>query len=43
MTRENLHIVLAFSPIGNKLKDRTRMFPSILNCCAIDWFEKWTD
>lgn len=20
---------------------RCRMFPSLVNCCTIDWFEKW--
>lgn len=41
LVRENLHIVLAFSPVGEKLRNRCRMFPSIINCCAIDWFDKW--
>ena len=35
--------MLAFSPIGDKLRNRCRMFPSIVNCCAIDWYDKWTD
>ncbi|CAK85038.1 unnamed protein product (macronuclear) [Paramecium tetraurelia] len=41
--RENLHIVLAFSPVGEKLRNRCRQFPSIINCCTIDWFDKWPD
>ena len=40
-TRQNLHIVLAFSPVGEKLRNRCRQFPSIINCCTIDWFERW--
>jgi len=43
LVRENLHIVLAFSPVGEKLRNHCRMFPSIINCCAIDWFDKWPD
>jgi len=43
LVRENLHIVLAFSPVGEKLRNRCRMFPSIINCCAIDWFDKWPE
>lgn len=39
--RDNLHIVLAFSPVGEKLRNRCRMFPSLVNCCAIDWFDRW--
>ena len=42
-TRQNLHIVLAFSPVGEKLRNRCRMFPSIINCCTIDWFDRWPD
>jgi len=39
--RENLHIALAFSPVGDKLRDRCRQFPSLINCCTIDWFDRW--
>lgn len=39
--RQNLHIVLAFSPIGEAFRDRLRKFPSLINCCAIDWFTAW--
>ena len=43
LVRENLHIVLTFSPVGEKLRNRCRQFPSIINCCTIDWFDKWPD
>lgn len=36
-----MHIVLAMSPIGEDIKRRLRMFPSLVNCCAIDWFLAW--
>ena len=36
-----LHIILAFSPIGSAFRDRLRLFPSLVNCCAIDWFTAW--
>lgn len=39
--RENLHIVLAFSPIGDAFRDRLRKFPALINCCTIDWFTAW--
>ena len=41
--RERLHIVLAFSPIGNAFRTRCRMFPSLVNCCTIDWFSAWPE
>lgn len=37
--RENLHVVLAMSPIGDSFRNRLRMFPSLINCCTIDWFQ----
>lgn len=39
--KQNVHIVLAMSPIGDDFKRRLRMFPSLVNCCAIDWFLGW--
>ena len=39
--KANIHIVLAMSPIGDDFKRRLRMFPSLVNCCAIDWFLPW--
>jgi dynein heavy chain len=39
--KTSLHVVLAMSPIGEDFKRRLRMFPSLVNCCAIDWFLPW--
>ncbi len=39
----NLHIVMAMSPIGGSLRTKMRMFPSIVNCCTIDWFGRWPE
>ena len=41
--RENLHLILAFSPIGDAFRNRMRKFPSLINCCTIDWFQAWPD
>ncbi|XP_065937642.1 dynein axonemal heavy chain 3 isoform X7 [Magallana gigas] len=41
--RRNLHVVLAFSPIGDNFRNRIRMFPSLINCCTIDWFKPWPE
>ncbi|KAM4706665.1 dynein axonemal heavy chain 6 [Discoglossus pictus] len=39
--RQNLHIVLCMSPVGEAFRARCRMFPSLVNCCTIDWFVQW--
>jgi len=41
--RENLHVVIAFSPIGEAFRNRIRQFPSLINCCNIDWFQAWPE
>ncbi|KAM4563453.1 dynein axonemal heavy chain 12 isoform 1-T1 [Odontesthes bonariensis] len=41
--RENLHIVVAFSPIGNAFRNRLRQFPCLINCCTIDWYQPWPE
>ncbi len=39
--QSNLHIVLAFSPVGDAFRNRLRQFPSLVTCCTIDWFTEW--
>merc|ERR1719354_1384339 len=41
--RQNLHIVLCMSPVGDAFRSRCRMFPSLVNCCTIDWFVQWPE
>lgn len=39
--KNNLHLIICMSPIGEAFRNRLRMFPSLVNCCTIDWFSTW--
>jgi dynein heavy chain len=41
--RDNLHIVLCFSPSGDDLRRRCRDFPGLVNNTVIDWFDPWPE
>ena len=39
----NIHVVVAMSPLGEIFRTRLRKFPSLVNCCTIDWFTEWPE
>ncbi|XP_030765059.1 dynein heavy chain 12, axonemal [Sitophilus oryzae] len=41
--KERLHIILCFSPVGSTFRKRLRLYPSLINCCTIDWFQVWPE
>jgi dynein heavy chain len=41
--KDQLHMVLAFSPVGSKFRERSQQFPSLFSQCAIDWFLPWPE
>ncbi|KAK9511585.1 hypothetical protein O3M35_000215 [Rhynocoris fuscipes] len=43
VVREQLHVILAFSPIGDDFRIRLRKFPALVSCCTINWFQAWPD
>lgn len=41
--KSNIHLVIAMSPLGDIFRTRIRMFPSLVNCCTLDWFTEWPE
>lgn len=39
--RKYLHVVLCFSPVGDKFRVRARQFPALVSCTVIDCFHAW--
>ena len=43
LVRENLHLVICMSPIGSSFRTRLLMFPSLISCTTIDWYNAWPE
>mmetsp|Transcript_34956 Transcript_34956/g.25438 ORF Transcript_34956/g.25438 Transcript_34956/m.25438 type:complete len:963 (+) Transcript_34956:351-3239(+) len=41
--KDCLHMVLAFSPVGVKFRERAQRFPALFSTCSIDWFLAWPE
>jgi len=39
--KDNLHLSICMSPIGQTFRDFCRMYPALINNTTIDWFMGW--
>uniref|UniRef100_A0A8C3TFB6 Dynein axonemal heavy chain 14 n=1 Tax=Chelydra serpentina TaxID=8475 RepID=A0A8C3TFB6_CHESE len=43
IVRSKLHIVLATSPAGLNFRQLCRIYPAIVNCSTVDWYDNWPE
>jgi len=41
--KDNLHLSICMSPIGEAFRNYVRMYPALINNTTIDWFMGWPD
>lgn len=41
--KDNLHLSICMSPIGDAFRNYCRMYPALINNTAIDWFLGWPE
>lgn len=41
--KQNIHMIIAMSPLGDIFRARIRQFPSLVTCTTIDWFSEWPE
>ena len=37
----HIHFAISMSPSGTLFRQRCRVYPSLVNCCSIDWYDEW--
>lgn len=41
--KDNLHLSICMSPIGEAFRNYCRMYPALINNTTIDWFMQWPE
>ncbi len=37
----NIHFAISMTPSGTLFRQRCRVYPSLISCCAVDWYDEW--
>lgn len=38
---DHIHIAVSMTPSGTLFRQRCRVYPSLIDCCSIDWYDEW--
>jgi dynein heavy chain len=38
---DHIHFAVSMTPSGTLFRQRCRVYPSLIDCCAIDWYDEW--
>lgn len=41
MIREQLHVTLCITSVGDAFRNYVHKFPALLNCCTVNWLQSW--
>lgn len=41
--KRNVHMIICMSQLSATFAQRLRQFPSLVNCCTLDWFSEWPE
>lgn len=41
--KDNLHLSICMSPVGETFKTFIRQYPALVNCTTLDWFMPWPE
>ncbi len=39
--KENLHVILAMSPLSENFRNFIAKFPALMSCCTLNWMHQW--
>ena len=36
-------MIICMSPLSESFRSNLRLYPSLVNCCSINWFSEWPE
>jgi hypothetical protein len=42
-SKKLIHVLISANPGNDELRESLRMYPQLVNCTTIDWFQQWPE